>query len=112
MLTFIMEAHGGETASLVAENYVHDRIREAAQEQHVTAAIRMARRNRHLAEAILLMERHLEDTLAPGRAWPPQSGFPPGSSRGFSRAGSAGRRGNSISTSGSTAPPACSGRQA
>lgn len=63
MLTFVMEAHGGETASLVAENYVHDRIREAAQEQHVTAAIRMARRNRHVAEAILLMERHLEDPL-------------------------------------------------
>ncbi len=64
MLTFVMEAHGGETASLVAENYVHDRIREAAQEQHVTAAIRMAGRNRHLAEAILLMERHLEDPLS------------------------------------------------
>ena len=63
MLTFVMEVHGGETASLVAENYVHDRIREAAQEQHVTAAIRMAGRNRHLAEAILLMERHLEDPL-------------------------------------------------
>ena len=63
MLTFVMESHGGETASLVAENYVHDRIREAAQEQHVTAAIRMAGRNRHLAEAILLMERHLEDPL-------------------------------------------------
>ena len=63
MLTFVMEAHGAETASLVAENYVHDRIREAAQEQHVTAAIRMAGRNRHLAEAILLMERHLEDPL-------------------------------------------------
>ena len=53
-----------ETASLVAENYVHDRIREAAQEQHVTAAIRMAGRNPHLAEAILLMERNLEDTLS------------------------------------------------
>ena len=64
MLTFVMAAHGGETASLVAENYVHDRIREAAQEQHVTAAIRMAGRNRHLAEAILLMERHLEDPLS------------------------------------------------
>lgn len=63
MLTFVMEAHGAETAALVAENYVHDRIREAAQEQHVTAAIRMAGRNRHLAEAILLMERHLEDPL-------------------------------------------------
>ena len=63
MLTFVMEAHGGETASLVAENYVHDRIRKAAQEQHVTAAIRMAGRNRHLAEAILLMEQHLEDPL-------------------------------------------------
>ena len=63
MLTFVMEAHGGEAASLVAENYVHDRIREAAQEQHVTAAIRMAGRNPHLAEAILLMERHLEDPL-------------------------------------------------
>ena len=67
MLTFVMEAHGGETASLVAENYVHDRIREAAQEQHVTAAIRMAGRNRHLAEAILLMERHLEDPLSVDR---------------------------------------------
>jgi len=64
MLTFVMEAHGAETASLVAENYVHDRIREAAQEQHVTAAIRMAGRNPHLAEAILLMERNLEDTLS------------------------------------------------
>ena len=64
MLTFVMEAHGGEAASQVAENYVHDRIREAAQEQHVTAAIRMAGRNRHLAEAILLMERHLEDPLS------------------------------------------------
>lgn len=63
MLTFVMAAHGAETASLVAENYVHDRIREAAQEQHVTAAIRMAGRNRHLADAILLMERHLEDPL-------------------------------------------------
>ena len=63
MLTFVMEAHGAETASLVAENYVHDRIREAAQEQHVTAAIRMVGRNRHLADAILLMERHLEDPL-------------------------------------------------
>ena len=63
MLTFVMEAHGGEAASLVAENYVHDRIREAAQEQHVTAAIRMAGRNRHIADAILLMERNLEDTL-------------------------------------------------
>ena len=61
MLTFVMAAHGAETASLVAENYVHDRIREAAQEQHVTAAIRMADRNPHLAEAILLMERHLEN---------------------------------------------------
>ena len=64
MLTFVMEAHGGETASLVAENYVHDRIREAAQEQHVTAAIRMAGRNRRIADAILLMERHLEDPLS------------------------------------------------
>ncbi len=67
MLTFVMDAHGAETASLVAENYVHDRIREAAQEQHVTAAIRMAGRNRHLAEAILLMERHLEDPLSVDR---------------------------------------------
>ena len=63
LLTFVMEALGSETASFVAENYVHDRSREAAQEQHVTAAIRMAGRNRHLAEAILLMERHLEDPL-------------------------------------------------
>ena len=63
MLTFVMEAHGAKTASLVAENYVHDRIREAAQEQHVTAAIRMAGRSRPLAEAILVMERHLEDPL-------------------------------------------------
>ena len=62
MLTFVMEAHGAGTASLVAENYVHDRIREPAQEQHV-AAIRMAGGNRHVAEAILLMERHLEDPL-------------------------------------------------
>lgn len=67
MLTFVMEAHGAETAALVAENYVHDRIREAAQEQHVTAAIRMAGRNRRLAEAILLMERHLEDPLSVDR---------------------------------------------
>ena len=67
MLTFVMEAHGRETASLVAEYYVHDRIREAAQEQHVTAAIRMAGRNRHLAEAILLMERHLENPLSVDR---------------------------------------------
>ena len=66
MLTFVMEAHGTETAALVAENYVHDRIREAAQEQQVTAAIRMAGRNRHLAEAILIMERHLEDPLPVG----------------------------------------------
>ena len=64
MLTFVMAAHGAETAALVAENYVHDRIREAAQEQHITAAIRMAGQNRHLAEAILLMERHLEDPLS------------------------------------------------
>ena len=63
ILTFVMAEHGAEAASLVAENYVHDRIREAAQEQHVTEAIRMAGRNRHLAEAILLMERHLEDPL-------------------------------------------------
>ncbi len=67
MLTFVMAAHGAETASQVAENYVHDRIREAAQEQHVTAAIRLAGRNRHLAEAILLMERHLEDPLSVDR---------------------------------------------
>ena len=110
MLTFVMEAHGGETASLVAENYVHDRIREAAQEQHVTAAIRMAGRNRHLADAILLMERHLEDPL-------PLDGIADAVglsarqlSRLFSAAGSAGRRGSSISISGSTAPPACSDR--
>ena len=64
MLTLVMEGHGSRIASLVAENYVHDRIREATQEQHVTAAIRMASRNRHLAEAILLMERHLEDPLS------------------------------------------------
>ena len=64
MLTFVMEAHGTETASLVAENYVHDRIREAAQEQQVTTAMRMAARNSHLAEAILIMERHLEDPLS------------------------------------------------
>ena len=67
MLTFVMEAHGATAASLVAENYVHDRIREAAQEQHVTAAIRMAGRNRHVAEAVLLMERHLEDPLPVGQ---------------------------------------------
>ncbi len=67
MLTFVMAAHGADAASQVAENYVHDRIREAAQEQHVTAAIRMAGRNRHLAEAILLMERHLEDPLSVDR---------------------------------------------
>ena len=66
MLTFVMEAHGAETAALVAENYVHDRIRESAQEQQVTAAIRMAGRKRHLAEAILIMERHLEDPLPVG----------------------------------------------
>ena len=67
MLTFVMEAHGAGTAALVAENYVHDRIREAAQEQHVTAAIRMAGRNRHVADAVLLMERHLEDPLSVDR---------------------------------------------
>ncbi|MCY3701661.1 MAG: GlxA family transcriptional regulator [Rhodospirillales bacterium] len=67
MLTFVMEAHGARTASLVAENYAHDRIREAAQEQHVTAAIRMAGRNQHVAEAALLMEQHLEDPLSVDR---------------------------------------------
>ncbi len=67
MLTFVMETHGTGTASLVAENYVHDRIRGTAQEQHVTAAIRMAGQNRHVAEAVLLMERHLEDPLSVDR---------------------------------------------
>ena len=63
MLTFVMAAHGAEVAARVAENYVHDRIREAAQEQLVTAALGMAGRSPPLAEAMLIMERNLEDPL-------------------------------------------------
>ena len=75
----------------------------------MTSAIRMAGRNRHLAEAILLMERHLEAPL-------PLDGIAGAvglSARQLTRlflGRLAGRPGSSISSCGSTAPPACSAR--
>ena len=62
MLTIIQHRHGQDLAMAVAENFIHDHIREAGSTQ-LSAYILLRRRSRKLAEAARLMEQNVEQPL-------------------------------------------------
>lgn len=60
MLHFIMEDHGQDLASAVASQFMHGRIRAAADRQPMTEQIRVRTQAPKLAAAIDLMQTHIE----------------------------------------------------
>ncbi len=63
MLHFIHLQHGRPLANLVAEEFIHTRIREAEHAQRPPLENRLATVNPHILKAVELMENHLEDIL-------------------------------------------------
>ncbi len=62
MLTLVQQHHGEDLAAAVADNYIHDHIREAGSTQ-VSAVLQLRRRSGRLADAARLMTAHLENPL-------------------------------------------------
>ena len=62
MLTLIQQRHGQDLAAAVADNFIHDHIREAGSTQ-ISAVFQLRRHSRRLAEAARLMTDHIESPL-------------------------------------------------
>ncbi len=64
MLTLIGEKHGRDLASRVAEQFIHERIRETHDHQRMSLQGRLGISHPKLLQVIGLMEDHLEEPLA------------------------------------------------
>lgn len=63
-LTLIQGQHGNELAVAVADNYIHDRIRNSESSQRLSAYYHLVSKSPALAAAVQLMEAHVESPLA------------------------------------------------
>lgn len=67
MLDMIATKHGETLAVAVSEQLIHERIRDRADHQRMTAATRRGASNARITRIIGLMERHLDDPLGRNR---------------------------------------------
>lgn len=65
MLSYIAQDHGPDLAAAIAENFLHSRIRPAAEEQRMSVQWRFAVTDGRLARAIALMEEHMDAPASP-----------------------------------------------
>ena len=63
-LSLIGEAHGRDLAAQVAEQFIHERIRETHDHQRMSLQGRLGISHPKLLQVIALMEEHLEEPLA------------------------------------------------
>ena len=64
MLYFVRQQLGAEISAGVADQFVHDRIRDARDLQHVPLRQRIGRRSAKLAAAVELMENNIREPLS------------------------------------------------
>lgn len=62
-LHMIQREHGPSVAEAVADNYIHDHIRDPDSAQKLGAYYHLLRRSPEVATAVQRMERHIEDPL-------------------------------------------------
>jgi transcriptional regulator GlxA family with amidase domain len=65
-LTMVQRQHGVELAAAVADNYIHDRIRDSENTQRLSAFYHLVGRAPALARAVKLMEENVESPLPIG----------------------------------------------
>jgi AraC family transcriptional regulator, glycine betaine-responsive activator len=63
MLNLIGQQHGHELASLVSDQFIHERIRDRNDHQRMDLTARLGVRHPRLIQVIRLMESHLEEPL-------------------------------------------------
>jgi transcriptional regulator GlxA family with amidase domain len=64
ILSLIAEAHGRDLAAQVAEQFIHERIRDTHDHQRMSLQGRLGISHPRLLQVIALMEEHLEEPLA------------------------------------------------
>ncbi|MCS4505985.1 GlxA family transcriptional regulator [Arhodomonas aquaeolei] len=64
LLTMVQRQHGMDLASAVADNYIHDRIRDSESSQRLSAFYHLVGRSPVLARAVKLMEEQVESPMA------------------------------------------------
>lgn len=64
MLAIIGQEHGRDLATAIAENFIHERIRDRHDHQRMTLRSRLNVSHPRLLQVVDLMERHLEEPLA------------------------------------------------
>ena len=64
MLDLIASEHGAKLAAMVADNFLHARIRPAGESQRMAIHWRYGINDPRIVKAIALMEQHVEDALA------------------------------------------------
>src|SRR5699024_5733345 len=62
-LPMIRDQHDNELAVAVADNYIHDRIRDSESSQRLSAYYHLVGKSPALARAVQLMEAHVESPL-------------------------------------------------
>ena len=65
VLSLVASDHGRELAGAIAEEFMHDEVRDGARNQRLNLASRMATNDSRLLAAIVLMERDIETPLTP-----------------------------------------------
>ena len=63
-LTMVQGQYGADLAAAVADNYIHDRIRDSESSQRLSAFYHLLGQSPALAQAVKLMEEHVESPLA------------------------------------------------
>ncbi|EKV31864.1 transcriptional regulator, AraC family [Caenispirillum salinarum AK4] len=65
MLAWIANEHGGDLTAAIAENFLHTRVRNAAESQRMAVQWRFNISDQRLARAISVMEENMEEPVPP-----------------------------------------------